>query len=107
MATSDFEISEVLACARYGDEGDYEDLVKFVELHGAQALADARDEHGNTALHLSGANGHQRESTGPADGVLVGSARRPKTQKSWEPEAASPSFSSSSDPAVFRPSGHS
>jgi len=55
---SDFDNSEVLACARYGDEGDLDDIKAFVAKFGAEALAEATDESGNTALHMAGGNGH-------------------------------------------------
>lgn len=55
---TEFDVSEVLACARYGDEGDLDDIKTFVANFGAQALAGARDESGNTALHMAGGNGH-------------------------------------------------
>ncbi|KDE07110.1 hypothetical protein MVLG_02680 [Microbotryum lychnidis-dioicae p1A1 Lamole] len=54
------EISELLLCARYGDEEDLEEMRAFVDKYGAEWLADAKDERGNTCLHLSGANGHNR-----------------------------------------------
>lgn len=55
---TEFDISEVLACARYGDEGDLDDIKTFVAKFGPQALADAKDDSGNTALHMAGGNGH-------------------------------------------------
>lgn len=56
------DIEELLQCARYGDEGDLESIQAAVEQFGAGWLAEAKDDRGNTMLHLSGANGHDGES---------------------------------------------
>ncbi|SCV67472.1 BQ2448_5083 [Microbotryum intermedium] len=54
------EISELLLCSRYGDEEDLQEMQAFVAKYGSGWLAKAKDERGNTCLHLSGANGHDR-----------------------------------------------
>lgn len=55
------EIEELLLCARYGDESDLQDIETFVDKFGTRWLSEARDDRGNTMLHLSGANGHEGE----------------------------------------------
>jgi len=50
------ELSEIILSARFGD---IDDVKLFVETYGKQALADARDESGNSVLHMASANGHQ------------------------------------------------
>ncbi|KAM0787365.1 hypothetical protein ACM66B_003451 [Microbotryomycetes sp. NB124-2] len=52
------ELDELLLCARYGDEQDLADMKQFTQQYGTTWLADARDDNGNTCLHLAGANGH-------------------------------------------------
>jgi ankyrin repeat protein len=52
---SDDEIEDAILSARYGD---VDDLTVFVSTFGADALADARDGNGNSALHMAAANGH-------------------------------------------------
>ncbi|GAA5846049.1 hypothetical protein JCM11251_005398 [Rhodosporidiobolus azoricus] len=55
------ELAGLLDCFRYGDveEGDFDDIKAFAEAYGDQALAEAKDENGNTALHMAGGNGHE------------------------------------------------
>ncbi|WVW86871.1 hypothetical protein I302_108926 [Kwoniella bestiolae CBS 10118] len=48
-------IEEVLLSARYGE---LDELKEFVEKFGAQPLAEAKDERGNTVLHMCCGNGH-------------------------------------------------
>ncbi|KAH9174400.1 cytoplasmic protein [Lactarius sanguifluus] len=48
--TDDF----ILSC-RYGD---IDDLKSFVERFGTDSVGNARDENGNTVLHMASANGH-------------------------------------------------
>lgn len=55
MAPTPDEQSEVLLSARFGD---IDDIKTFLDAHGATALADSRDESGNTVLHMTCANGH-------------------------------------------------
>ena len=50
------EIEDVILACRYGD---LEDVRQFVDTHGVVALADARDERKNSALHMCCANGHE------------------------------------------------
>lgn len=52
------EVAELLQCARYGEADDLADMAKFVETYGAEYLATARDDRGNTCLHMAGGNGH-------------------------------------------------
>ncbi|KAK4704274.1 hypothetical protein P7C70_g1935, partial [Phenoliferia sp. Uapishka_3] len=52
------ELSELLQCARYGEADDLADMTKFVETYGKEWLAEARDDRGNTCLHMAGGNGH-------------------------------------------------
>ena len=47
---------ELLLSCRYGD---LDDVRAFVEKFGAEAAAAARDENGNTVLHMTSANGHE------------------------------------------------
>lgn len=49
---------ELLVSCRYGD---LEDVQAFVKKFGASALGEARDENGNTILHMVCANGHLGE----------------------------------------------
>lgn len=56
MATptqDDYE--ELILSCRYGD---LEDVESFISQFGVDHLATARDEHGNTILHMAAANGH-------------------------------------------------
>lgn len=46
---------ELLSSCRYGD---LEDVQHFVGKFGAGALTEAKDESGNTVLHMVSANGH-------------------------------------------------
>ncbi|GAA5918368.1 hypothetical protein JCM5296_000019 [Sporobolomyces johnsonii] len=54
------ELSEVLDCFRYGDlaQGDFDDIRRFADTYGDDALLDVKDDRGNTALHMAGGNGH-------------------------------------------------
>lgn len=47
---------ELLLSCRYGD---LDDVRAFVEKFGAEAATAARDENGNTVLHMTCANGHE------------------------------------------------
>ena len=55
------ELSELLLCARYGDASDPEEMKAFVATYGATWLVEARDDRGNTCLHMAGGNGHAGE----------------------------------------------
>lgn len=55
---SDEELEDVVYAARYGD---LDDVRAFIDSFGASALAAARDESGNTVLHMAAANGHTGE----------------------------------------------
>lgn len=55
------ELDELLLCARYGDDSDLDDIKTFVAKYGDKWLAEAKDDRGNTCLHLAGANGHEGE----------------------------------------------
>ncbi|TFK50871.1 ankyrin [Heliocybe sulcata] len=52
---TDEERDDLLLSCRYGDLDDVQD---FVKTHGQASLADARDENGNTVLHMASGNGH-------------------------------------------------
>ncbi|KAI5995350.1 hypothetical protein F5J12DRAFT_406813 [Pisolithus orientalis] len=58
MAASQEDREELLLSCRYGE---LQNVQGFVTRHGAPALADARDDHGNTVLHMTCANGHVGE----------------------------------------------
>ena len=49
------DLEELLLSARYGD---VDDIQQFVDKFGADALATARDDGGNTVLHMVAGNGH-------------------------------------------------
>lgn len=49
------DLVEVLISCRYGD---LEDIEQFVGKYGPDALATARDDAGNTILHMVAGNGH-------------------------------------------------
>jgi hypothetical protein len=49
------EVEDVLLSCRYGE---LEEVKGFVEQYGWDALASARDDRGNTALHMCCGNGH-------------------------------------------------
>lgn len=49
------DLEELLLSCRYGD---VEDIQQFVEKFGPDALATARDDNGNTVLHMVAGNGH-------------------------------------------------
>ncbi|BGP15555.1 hypothetical protein JCM10213_001354 [Rhodosporidiobolus nylandii] len=55
------ELAGLLDCFRYGDveQGDFDDIKAFEAAYGASWFAEAKDENGNTALHLAAGNGHQ------------------------------------------------
>jgi hypothetical protein len=57
MPTDD-ERDNLLLAGRYGD---FEDVQLFVVQHAATAIADIRDENGNSILHMVCANGHLGE----------------------------------------------
>ena len=49
------DIEELLLSCRYGD---LDDLKSFVQRFGTNSVGEARDENGNTVLHMASANGH-------------------------------------------------
>ncbi|KAI0364955.1 ankyrin, partial [Pilatotrama ljubarskyi] len=49
------DLEEILLSCRYGD---LEDIQQFVDKFGSDALATARDDNGNTILHMVAGNGH-------------------------------------------------
>ncbi|KAJ9125326.1 hypothetical protein QFC22_000283 [Naganishia vaughanmartiniae] len=49
------EVEDLLLSCRYGD---LEDVKMFEEQYGADAVQNARDERGNTVLHMCCGNGH-------------------------------------------------
>jgi uncharacterized protein len=54
------DTEDLLLSCRYGDIGD---VNSFIERFGTAPIADARDQNGNTVLHMASANGHIGEST--------------------------------------------
>jgi ankyrin repeat protein len=54
------DTEELLLSCRYGD---LDDLKSFVQRFGTNSVGDARDENGNTVLHMASANGHIGEKT--------------------------------------------
>ena len=49
------DLEELLLSCRYGD---VDDIQQFVSKFGPDALATARDDNGNTVLHMVAGNGH-------------------------------------------------
>lgn len=49
------DTEELLLIARYGE---LDELKSFIEKFGSNPLTDARDEDGNTILHMACGNGH-------------------------------------------------
>ena len=69
-APSQEELEDIILSARYGE---LEEIQEFVKRYGNDSIASARDERGNTCLHMAAANGHAG-----ADGfisVLLAGAR--------------------------------
>ena len=66
------DVEDLLLACRYGD---LEDVQQFVDKFGPEPLSDARDERGNTVLHMAAGNGH----TGMSPSCV---AARPPRQKS-------------------------
>ena len=60
---SEEEVAALLDCFRYGDleQDDLGDIQRFAEHYGDEWLANARDDRGNTPLHMAGGNGHLGE----------------------------------------------
>jgi ankyrin repeat protein len=54
-APTEEEAEDAILSARFGD---LDELRTFVDAFGADALANARDGRGNSALHMAAANGH-------------------------------------------------
>ena len=52
------DIEDLLLSCRYGD---LDDVNSFIDRFGTAPLGDARDENGNTILHMASANNHIRE----------------------------------------------
>jgi hypothetical protein len=52
------DIEDLLLSCRYGD---LDDVNSFIDRFGAAPLGEARDENGNTILHMASANDHTRE----------------------------------------------
>ncbi|KAL7419133.1 ankyrin repeat-containing protein [Cryptotrichosporon argae] len=55
MASTQEELEDVVLSARYGE---VDEIKAFAEQHGWDALVGARDERGNTVLHMACGNGH-------------------------------------------------
>ena len=61
MSTPSEEIvDEFLLSCRYGE---LDEVKEFVEKYGKEAVVVAKDNRGNTALHMCCANGHVGECT--------------------------------------------
>ncbi|KAF8315912.1 cytoplasmic protein [Clavulina sp. PMI_390] len=56
MAPTPDELEDVILSARFGE---LDEIKAFVEKYGATTLSEARDESGNSVLHMTCANGHQ------------------------------------------------
>jgi len=54
MALDKEIVSEVIACARFGE---LDELKSYIDQYSAAYLVE-KDEYGNTALHMASANGH-------------------------------------------------
>ena len=54
-APSAEQVEDILLSCRYGE---LDEVKEFVEAYGADALVDARDDRGNTVLHMCCGNGH-------------------------------------------------
>lgn len=52
------DTEDLLLSCRYGD---LDDAKSFVDRFGTALLGEARDENGNTILHMASANGHTGE----------------------------------------------
>jgi len=52
------DTEDLLLSCRYGD---LDDAKSFIERFGTAPLSEARDENGNTILHMASANGHTGE----------------------------------------------
>ncbi|WOO77200.1 Ankyrin repeat-containing protein [Vanrija pseudolonga] len=55
MAPTTEELDDVLLSCRYGE---VEEVQEFATKHGWEALTAAKDERGNTILHMTSGNGH-------------------------------------------------
>ncbi|KAL1413376.1 ankyrin repeat-containing protein [Vanrija albida] len=55
MAPTTEELDELLLSCRYGE---VEEVEEFAAKHGWDAIAAAKDERGNTVLHMTSGNGH-------------------------------------------------
>lgn len=55
---SDEEVQDFLLSCRYGE---LDEVKAFVERYGKEAVVSARDDRGNTALHMCCGNGHVGE----------------------------------------------
>ncbi|BGP39528.1 hypothetical protein JCM10450v2_003494 [Rhodotorula kratochvilovae] len=55
------ELSALLECFRYGDveQGDFDDIRAFAEQYGDEWLVEAKDDRGNSPLHMAAGNGHE------------------------------------------------
>lgn len=53
---SEEDKQELLLSCRYGE---LDEVRQFVDKFGSHALADVRDDHGNSILHMTCGNGHE------------------------------------------------
>lgn len=62
MAPSQEQLEDLLLSCRYGE---LDEVKAFVEEFGAESISAARDDRGNTVLHMCCGNGHVGMSTTP------------------------------------------
>ena len=62
------DTEELLLIARYGE---LDELKSSIEKFGTKPLTDARDEDGNTVLHMVCGNGHLGETNLPFRGCMT------------------------------------
>lgn len=55
------QLEDLIACARYGELEEIQDLVKSSGLEKVKALLAHRGEYGKTPLHMAAANNHIRK----------------------------------------------
>jgi hypothetical protein len=67
-ASTEEEAEDAILSARFGD---LDELRSFVDAFGADALANARDGRGNSALHMAAANGHVGAHSPPPSVLLL------------------------------------
>jgi len=61
------DVEELILCSRYGE---LEELRELVARLGAALLASARDDRGNSCLHMAAANGHSGARSALRPGLM-------------------------------------